>query len=960
VTLIGLFLLLSVCAVAAAAQPAGAIPTGDIVLQNDSSRLTLGADGRVHGFARRDGANLLADTKGCPLMLVRIGTQWHESNSLASTEHGAEKQLRVGFAGTKITAQAAVQSHGQYFEVETVALEGEGAKTVEQWIFVNLPVNIAANVGGWLNIAWDNAFAVAVIALEERTDASGAPTLRAAGHRALGLAKRKAAIVACPRPQMLPLLHQIEQEHGLPSPTLGGQWAKTSAAARKSWMITGLTMVQPAAFRSEAVFKTARSMGVEYVVISLGWWNDGFGHYAIQKVHFPQGIASLKQAADRAHALGLKLGIHVMTGSIGQTDAYVTPTPDPRLQKEGQTTLTADIDAAAATIPLAALPADFGTARGYWAYSGTDVQIDNEIISYRALHKEAPFALRECIRGAYGTHATPHKVGAKAEHIAERYSWYVANAELAGEIGRNLADLIDRAGLDMVCFDGADVQVNPSLQFYFGHQVAAALQRHSRRDVLLISNGSTNFGWHLMARGGEDDSLALGYQRFVDDYTVHSWGQYHTSNLLPRDFSWIGIYGHTAVLPAARPDDVEVAAARSLGFDAPVGWALAACAGGPSDMGTFSHNGRKDEIVAVIHSYEKLRLENYFSAEVRRPLCSQGSHWRLLPPKTPADRYRLVPVRFAASEIIRPGVAETMAWQSDNDLGPQPLRVRIECLPALAPYGAKENLLLADFSKAQFQAGGYAEKKTFERTAEVHPQAGATVRFTCTGPAPSLHFPRQLGGDRQPCWAEAKTTFPKPLDLAGHRALGLWVNGDGGGEVLDVRLEFGESAYLHFFQPITFTGWKYCELGQLEADRVLDYFGCDKAGLHDLPLSNLVGVTLAVLVPPEGKQVDLRLGRIEALKELGGTLANPRLTVGDQTLELPVTLRSEQYLETGDLWGSGEPNVCRVFDASGNQLQRLKLAGSMPTVPSGKVPLHLSPQGQPPGRAKATLFLLGH
>ena len=177
--------------------------------------------------------------------------------------------------------------------------------------------------------------------------------------------------------------------------------------------------------------------------------------------------------------------------------------------------------------------------------------------------------------------------------------------------------------------------------------------------------------------------------------------------------------------------------------------------------------------------------------------------------------------------------------------------------------------------------------------------------------------------------------------------------------MLDVRLEFGEAAYLHHFQPITFTGWKYCEIGQRESDRVMDYFGCDKRGLHDLPLANLVGVTLAVVAPPEGKNVELRLGRIEALKEIGGTLANPRIGVGNQTLELPVTLHSEQYLETGDLWGTGDPNVCRVFDSSGNQLQRLRLAGPLPTVPPGKLALRLSPQGQLPARAKATLILLG-
>ena len=131
----------------------------------------------------------------------------------------------------------------------------------------------------------------------------------------------------------------------------------------------------------------------------------------------------------------------------------------------------------------------------------------------------------------------------------------------------------------------------------------------------------------------------------------------------------------------------------------------------------------------------------------------------------------------------------------------------------------------------------------------------------------------------------------------------------------------------------------------------MDYFVCDKFGLHDLPLDNLVAVDLLVLVPPEGKNVELRLGRIEALQELGGMLVHPRLSVGKETFEIPVTLHSEQYLETGDLWGSGDPQVCRVFDADGHQLQRLKLAAPVPTVPAGKLSLQLSPKvSRPPGR----------
>ena len=83
--------------------------------------------------------------------------------------------------------------------------------------------------------------------------------LRVSTIRKLGLDGGKAALIACPRPAVLEVIHQVEKEQGLPSPTLGGQWAKTSAEVRSSWMITGLTAArEPAAFQAQRVFQTAR------------------------------------------------------------------------------------------------------------------------------------------------------------------------------------------------------------------------------------------------------------------------------------------------------------------------------------------------------------------------------------------------------------------------------------------------------------------------------------------------------------------------------------------------------------------------------------------------------------------------------------------------------------------------------------------------------------------------------
>jgi hypothetical protein len=865
-----------------------------------------------------------------------------------------------------------LRCHPRYFEIATVSLERLGREAVQQWAFVHLAVKPRDNVGGWLNVTWDRAASVAVIALEERTDAHGSPDLRAVAHPSLGLEGRKAAILACPTSQFLETVQAIEKEHGLPTPTLGGQWAKTSHEARKSWMITGLTAAKDTpAFRPERVFDVARQLGVEYVVVSLGWWNRSLGRYPINTVHFPKGVASLKSVADEAHARGLKLGIHVMTGSISKDDPLVAPVPDPRLYEDGAADLGADVDAATTEIPARERLSCFSTSAGYWAQTGMDVRIDKEIIRYGGVRTEVPFALTGCTRGAYGTRPAAHKAGVKIRHLTERYGWYVAGPELAAEIGRNLAELINQAALDMVCFDGADVTAVPERRFFDGHQVPQAVLRHARRDVLLVSNGTTHFGWHALSRGGEDDAMARGFQRWVDDYTVHTWGAYQRANFVIPDLSWVGIFPRTPTMTVARPDDIEMVCARSLGFDGPIGWGLAACFGGASDVSTFNQNGRKAEIAAVARTYEKLRLENYFGPVERALLQTQGTHWRLLTPDASHPRHRLVPVRYLSSGIIRPGVPGRAAWTIRNDLGPQPLRARVEALPALAAYGAKENLVVAAFGGLDFQVeGSPAAHASLERTSEIHPQAGNVARLRCAGPPSGAVLPRRLPDHGQPVWAHATARFLKKLDLGKHRALGLWVQGDGGGETLGIQLDIDTASCLDYYLPIDFTGWRYCELGEPEGDRVMNYFTYEKFALHDVPLDNVAGVTLMILQPPVGKEVDLRIGRIEAIQEVGGSLVNIRVVCGaaplppagqtrGPSLAIPGSLEPGQSLETGDPWSTLDSSTLRIFDGDGNQLHRAALPAPPPLVPAGNTAICFSAQGHPAARAKVTVMLLG-
>lgn len=108
--------------------------------------------------------------------------------------------------------------------------------------------------------------------------------------------------------------------------------------------------------------------------------------------------------------------------------------------------------------------------------------------------------------------------------------------------------------------------------------------------------------------------------------------------------------------------------------------------------------------------------------------------------------------------------------------------------------------------------------------------------------------------------------------------------------------------------------------------------------------------------PPAGKPIELQIGRIEALQELGGELVDPCIEIGGSTLRLPINLKPEQYAEIGDPWSSRDDRLCRVFDADGNELSRVNLESQV-IIPQGQLDLRLHAQGEPAARAKVTLLL---
>ena len=114
----------------------------------------------------------------------------------------------------------------------------------------------------------------------------------------------------------------------------------------------------------------------------------------------------LKKCVEKAEAAGIKLGTHVLSNFITTNDPYVTPIPDKRLAKVGSSIITNDIDSTQTEI-LIKSPEFFNQMKNN---NLKTVVINNELIRYGSVSKEAPWRLLDCQRGAFETEALTHNL----------------------------------------------------------------------------------------------------------------------------------------------------------------------------------------------------------------------------------------------------------------------------------------------------------------------------------------------------------------------------------------------------------------------------------------------------------------------------------------------------------------------------------------------------------------------
>ena len=166
-------------------------------------------------------------------------------------------------------------------------------------------------------------------------------------------------------------------------------------------------------------------------------------------------------------------------------------------------------------------------------------------------------------------------------------------------------------------------------------------------------------------------------------------------------------------------------------------------------------------------------------------------------------------------------------------------------------------------------------------------------------------------GDRKSAWAELEYRYGEPLDLIRHRALGVWVCGDGSGALLNISaIEAGGIMRREQYVDLDFTGWRYCELSEPEAERIYEYPWPHsvKWPTRHLNYKNVGRLAFWLNRIPAQTTVECRLSPVEALADQPTRLVDPTLNINQDSLTFPATLSDDEYLE---YQGEGR---ARVYD----------------------------------------------
>ena len=710
----------------------------------------------------------------------------------SDVSRGADGSLVISFRdGVRLVERVEETAFGLEFSVEEFTAAGCRSVTL-----ACLRPACRSYVGGMANAASDDDSAVALRAFDyegEMKASKDSLCVRVDGR--FPVKGRRFALIAGPRRGFVEKLREAVRVSGLVYSEAGGPWSLGSRQTRQSYMFANMFGKSVDAWIDAAV-----RAGVS--IVHLHSWHDTLGHYDVNPVKYPGGIAEMKSVADKVRAAGMNVSMHTLTACIDFRDSWVTPVAHSNLVATYTYTLACPLTEDSAEVVVNEMPGPKHDVVMTYSSNGNAIEIDGEIVVYTGIRREKPYAFTGITRGAYKTNVRDHAAGARAKYLQQRYFAFYPEVDspLADELADRIARVYNAIGADMIYLDGSEGMRDPYAIAKMGAKIAARLDGRRNPPRIEMSCSPPHF-YPFRSTIGAWDNVVFGAKPFEAYHIRANEAGGRKSNFIETQMGWWQPQMPRKGARCRFPDETEYFAAKNAGADSAM-----------SLQGLNANSGflpaLQEKALTKIGWYERFRLARAFSDDVMCDLADLGKEGLL--EQGGKGEWTYTPMETCVHRVRGDGVGDR--WNVEV-ASPGAADIRIEALSNLSGYespAAKSVFGVA--SLAQFKPVA-AKGVRLSAVAVDDPERGRVTRFTAVNDS----------GRRRGAWARMERTFdgPEYLDLDGADGVGLWVKGDGSGAMLDVQLQNPRehaACRADHLVKIDFKGWRYVELPFRERD----------------------------------------------------------------------------------------------------------------------------------------------
>ncbi|MBX2922686.1 MAG: hypothetical protein KF746_10880 [Chitinophagaceae bacterium] len=854
--------------------------------------------------------------------------------------------------GENVIVKINVRIYPDYLILSVADVTGEP----ESLNFLNIPLKLEA-------MPYE-PFATCALSMNLYTHVRRLPALQphlwATCYKRFGIKGAATAILGVPQKEILTTIRKvISKAKDIPFSDKGGAWAKDAKEGYGSYLMNFGTLTETTV---DEWIETCKSLGFNQIDSHGGGGFFDFGTLELNKEKWPDGWDSFKRINARLHQHGISHIFHTYAFFIDKTTNYVTPVPHKDLGYVETFTLAEPLTASSTEITVNESTAHVSTITGFHTENSITLRLDDELIEFSEVTKSAPFKFRGLKRGANGTSVSSHKAGITAYHLSERFGRFVPDpdSELFQTIARKHAEIVNHCDFDGIyldAIDGAAVLGGEQNFWYYGTKFIFEIAKRLKKSVGMEMSSMAHHWWHYRSRYQAWDRAVRGYKRFID---IHLASVKNPSLFLPKNIQsnewehglWRGNTPQINKYAAAKesqtmlplhlgwwgnqtwdppqieptfPDDVEYLATKMLANNA--GYSQL----GGVDKKTLDDKPLFKRAAGIIRQYEMLRHQKYFDKNVLEMLQQPGKEFTLI--RGSEGEWTFKP-RTYTKHKAQGKAYESRQWISHNDFEAQPLKLRIEPLMSVKPYNDPSAIVLTDFSDSR---AFIIENASDGVSAKIVSSDEMTTDNEKTGAFVAIN---SAGTPSEAAFINAEKKYEQLLSLKNNKGLGVWIKGDGNGQLLNLSLRspvnISHGAHGDRFIKIDFVGWKYFELVEIESSKISDYIWPNDSHFyvydsyrHTIEFDKIESLQLWYNNLPKGKEVRTIIGPVKALPLVEATVTNPSVRIGDKTVVFPVTMKPGMYLEFFS------ENDCKLYGAKGELISDIKIKGNIPILNAG-------------------------